>query len=78
MGSQLKMAERVSVTGIIINGALSVLKLAAGALGHSGALISDGVDSLGDVAGSVIAMTGIRLSERKADKGHPYGHERFE
>ena len=65
----------VSVAG---NTALSLLKLLAGILAHSGAMISDAVHSASDVLSSFIVIIGVKLSRRAADREHPYGHERFE
>ena len=71
-------AVRVSALCAAGNFALAAFKLAAGVIGHSGAMISDGVHSASDVLGSLVAAGGVRLSERPADATHPYGHERLE
>ena len=71
-------AVRVSLVSIGLNALLSVFKLLAGILAHSGAMISDAVHSASDVLSSVIVIVGVRLSAREADREHPYGHERFE
>jgi len=73
-----KTATRVSLVSIIGNLLLSLFKLFAGVVGHSGAMISDAVHSASDVFSSFIVIIGVRLSARKADQKHPYGHERFE
>ena len=73
-----KIVNRVSVMGIAGNIMLSVFKLVAGILGHSGAMISDAVHSLSDVFATVIAYMGVNMSKKKADQEHPYGHERME
>ena len=57
---------------------LSGFKLFAGVFGHSAAMVSDAVHSLSDVFATLIAYIGRRISEKPADKEHPYGHERFE
>ena len=71
-------AVRVSLVSIGGNALLSVFKLLAGILAHSGAMVSDAVHSASDVLSSVIVIVGVRLSAREADREHPYGHERFE
>ena len=76
--SNEQIAMRVSINTIIGNALLSVFKLFAGVMGHSAAMISDSVHSMSDVFSTVIVMIGVKLSGRKADKEHPYGHERFE
>ena len=73
-----KTATRVSLVSVAGNAALSVFKLLAGILAHSGAMISDAVHSASDVLSSFIVILGVKLSVREADRDHPYGHERFE
>ena len=73
-----KTATRVSVVSVAGNAALSLFKLLAGILAHSGAMVSDAVHSASDVLSSFIVIIGVKLSAREADREHPYGHERFE
>ena len=73
-----KTATRVSWVSIIGNSALSLIKLLAGIIAHSGAMISDAVHSASDVFSTIIVMIGVKISARDADEDHPYGHERFE
>lgn len=71
-------AIRVSTVSIIWNLVLSALKLFAGIIANSGAMISDAVHSASDVFSSFIVMIGVRISSKESDKDHPYGHERLE
>ena len=73
-----KVAVRVSVITIFMNAALVVFKLLAGIFGKSYALISDAIHSASDVFSTVIVIIGVKVSAKKADKNHPFGHERFE
>ena len=73
-----RIATRVSLYSIIVNVALSVGKLAAGILGHSAAMVSDAIHSASDVFATFIVIIGIRVSARKSDDEHEYGHERLE
>lgn len=73
-----KLAMRVSRNTIIGNLLLSAVKMAAGIFGRSASMISDAVHSCSDVISTVIVMAGIRFAGKSADRGHPYGHERFE
>lgn len=75
---KLNDAMRVSWISIGVNIILSLMKAAAGLIGHSGAMISDAIHSASDVFSTIIVMIGIRISGRDSDKGHPYGHERME
>ena len=73
-----KVAMKVSFVSIVANVILSVFKLFAGIFAHSGAMISDAVHSASDVFSTIVVIIGIRISSRKSDKEHPYGHERME
>ena len=73
-----KTALRVSMVSIIGNCLLSLFKLVAGCLAHSGAMVSDAVHSASDVFSSIIVIIGVKLSAKASDKDHPYGHERLE
>lgn len=73
-----KTAMRVSAVSIVVNLVLSVGKLLAGIFGRSGAMVSDAVHSASDVFSTFIVIIGVRISARKSDQDHPYGHERME
>ncbi len=73
-----KIAMRVSTVSIVVNIALSLFKLLAGIIAHSGAMISDAVHSASDVFSTIIVIIGVHMSERKSDHDHQYGHERLE
>ncbi len=74
----VKTAVRVSLVSIIANTVLAAGKAAAGIFAHSSAMVSDGVHSASDVFSSIIVIIGVRLSAKRSDRQHPYGHERFE
>ncbi|MTI96652.1 MAG: cation transporter [Firmicutes bacterium] len=69
---------RVSTINIMVNFVLSVIKLTAGILANSGALISDAAHSASDVFSTFIVIIGVNYSSKKSDKEHQYGHERLE
>ena len=73
-----KTAVMVSVVSILGNAVLSLGKLLAGIIAHSGAMVSDAAHSASDVFSSIIVVIGVKLSAKQADREHPYGHERFE
>lgn len=73
-----RTVRRVSVISMIGNLGLAAFKFFAGIAGKSSAMISDAVHSSSDIVGSLIVLLGAKLSGKKADKSHPYGHERFE
>ncbi|MBR6381335.1 MAG: cation transporter [Lachnospiraceae bacterium] len=73
-----RIFKKLSGVGVFGNVLLAAFKLAAGIFGRSGAMVSDAVHSLSDVFATLIAYIGVRVSRRKEDKEHPYGHERLE
>ena len=73
-----QMAMKVARNSILINILLSVFKLIAGILAMSTAMISDAIHSIADLFSTIIAIIGVKLGNKKADKNHPYGHERYE
>ena len=78
MNENTQTAMHVSKVSIAVNLLLSALKLTAGLIAHSGAMISDAVHSASDVFSTVIVMIGVKLSGKESDREHPYGHERLE
>ncbi|MGM9566982.1 MAG: cation diffusion facilitator family transporter [Clostridia bacterium] len=76
--SDKKLVMQVSVSSIVVNLVLSVIKAAAGVMAHSGAMISDAVHSASDVFSTFIVIFGYNASRKKSDTEHPYGHERME
>ena len=69
---------RVSTITLIINTLLFVFKFVAGLIAHSQAMVSDAIHSLTDSITTIIVIFGLVMSSKKADKEHPYGHERIE
>ena len=66
------------VLGSCCNLFLFIIKIIAGASIHSIAVISDAFNNLSDLGSSLISAIGSKLSGKRADKGHPYGHGRAE
>jgi len=64
--------------GIILNLLLFILKLIAGTMVNSIAVISDSFNNLSDMGSSAVSAIGIKMSNRKPDKEHPFGHGRIE
>ena len=67
-----------SITGIVCNVILFLLKLTAGFIMNSVAVISDGFNNLSDCMSCLITMLGYRLASKPADSEHPFGHGRYE
>mgnify|MGYP002510844613 CR=1 FL=1 len=73
-----KTANKVSIVTIIGNLILSLMKLFAGIFAHSSAMISDAIHSASDVFSTIVVIIGIKISSKRPDKEHPYGHARIE
>ncbi len=73
-----KIAMHVSSVSIIVNVILSLFKLLAGIISHSGAMISDAIHSASDVISTIVVIIGVQMSNKKSDHDHQYGHERLE
>jgi cation diffusion facilitator family transporter len=69
---------RVTLLGVTISVALAAIKIASGVVGHTYALVADGVESLLDVFSASVAWGSLRYSARPPDEKHPYGHGRAE
>jgi cation diffusion facilitator family transporter len=74
----MQIGQRVAVTGMIVSGALALIKILVGMEGHSTAVVADGFESAGDVIASGFVLFGLTVAAFPADKNHPYGHGRFE
>lgn len=70
--------QRATLIGAAVNIALAIAKLLAGIVGHSHALIADALESLTDIAGSLIVWSGLRIGALPPDDDHPYGHGKAE
>ena len=75
LGRQKSRAAAISIAS---NSVLIVLKLAAGLVTGSIAIITEAVHSGIDLVASVIAFFSVRAAEEPADERHPYGHAKFE
>ena len=69
---------RIALLGLLVNFTLAIIKLMAGLLGHSYALIADAVESMADIFGSVVVWGGIHIARQPPDEKHPYGHGKAE
>jgi cation diffusion facilitator family transporter len=79
--TQKQMIQRglnSSLIGIGFNFVLALVKCTTGFIGHSFALVADGIESLSDVISSAVVYVGLRLSIKPPDEDHPYGHGKAE
>lgn len=77
-GQRQKAIDRVTIGGSMVNVVLLVFKFVAGVLGGSAAMIADAVHSLSDFVTDLVVLVFIRLSGKPRDKGHDYGHGKYE
>ena len=77
-----KVREQYSVlsgtVGILCNFFLFLLKLITGLVMNSIAILSDGFNNLSDVGSSVVSVIGAKMSNKRPDHEHPFGHGRVE
>ena len=69
---------RTSAIGIAANVVLAAFKATVGILSNSIAVTLDSVNNLSDAISSIITIVGTKLSNKKADREHPFGHGRIE
>jgi cation diffusion facilitator family transporter len=74
----MQIGQRVAIAGMLVSGALALIKIVAGLAGHSTAAVADGLESAGDVIASGFVLFGLTLAAKPADEEHPYGHGRIE
>lgn len=75
---RIKYSVFAGILGIVCNFVLFVLKFTVGSIMSSIAIISDGFNNLSDMGSSVVAIIGAKLSGKKPDREHPFGHGRVE
>ena len=68
----------VTVWGAVCNMALAALKLVAGLIGKSSAMVADAVHSMSDLISDVVVIVMVKVASKGHDKGHDYGHGKFE
>jgi cation diffusion facilitator family transporter len=69
---------QAALAGMGVNAALVVVKLLAGIVGHSYALVADAIESSTDIFSSLIVWAGLRITTRPADDDYPYGYGKAE
>ncbi|MFL0248924.1 cation diffusion facilitator family transporter [Clostridium neuense] len=67
-----------SIMGLIVNFILFLIELSIGVVLNSIAVIADAFHNLADVSSSLVTLIGFKLSNKPADKNHPFGHGRVE
>lgn len=73
-----KEIYKVTLVGSFVNFLLVIFKFLAGIAGHSAAMLADAVHSLSDFITDVVVILFVRISNKPEDKGHDYGHGKYE
>jgi cation diffusion facilitator family transporter len=76
--AQTQQKSRAAGLSIFSNSVLIVLKVVAGALTGSIAIITEAVHSSIDLLASIVAFYSVRKADEPADEDHPYGHQKVE
>ncbi len=74
----MQQSYRMILWGLITNIAFAAVKIGGGIVGHSHALLADGLESLLDVLSSFLNWIACKASEKPPDAEHPYGHGKIE
>lgn len=78
MENRTRKIYRVTFVGLVLNVALSLGKLIAGVVGHSGAMVADALHSMSDMISDFVVLAFARSAGKPADKEHPKGHEFYD
>ena len=78
MQTRARRGIRAVQFGLLLNFALASVKVVAGLVGHSYALVADGVESTIDIVASLVVWGGLQIASREADEDYPFGYGRAE
>jgi cation diffusion facilitator family transporter len=78
MKSVADRGMKSAILGICVNFGLAIIKGTAGLLGHSFALVADGLESITDVFSGLAVYFGLKIAAKPPDADHPYGHGKAE
>lgn len=71
-------SRTTTLIGAAVNIVLTAIQILLGVIGHSQALIADGLHTLSDLVTDILVLVAVKHSSQKADADHPYGHSRYE
>lgn len=78
MQDRERRIRNITLWGSFVNIILTIGKIVAGVLGHSAAMIADGVHSLSDLVSDVVVLVFSHMASKEEDRHHPFGHGKFE
>ena len=73
-----RAGQRVAILSMVVSAGLAVAKISVGLRANSTAVVSDGLESAGDVLASGLVLLGLVIAAKPPDAEHPYGHGRLE
>ena len=76
--SRYQASRRVTWVSVVWNLLLTIAQIVIGVIGHSQALVADGLHTLSDFITDFMVLFALKHSRKGADEDHPYGHARFE
>jgi cation diffusion facilitator family transporter len=76
--ARYRASRRVTWVSVAWNLLLTIAQIVIGVIGHSQALVADGVHTLSDFITDFMVLFALKHSRKGADEDHPYGHARFE
>lgn len=78
MNAPGRIGRRIALGSVFVSAALAAAKIVVGLKAHSTAVVSDGIESAGDVLASGLVLFGLIMAAKPPDAEHPYGHGRLE
>lgn len=78
MEQSFAQSSKVIWIALVSNLALAAIKIIAGLLGHSDAMLAEGMNSSSDVLVTIVMLVSLRIARQPQDKEHPYGHGKAE
>ena len=78
MKNRYDESNKVTILSILLNIGLTIMKIVAGFIGNSSAIIADGLHSASDIITSIGILIGNKISRKPRDEEHQYGHEKAE
>src|SRR5574340_76008 len=73
-----RASRGIAIASMLVSAVLAATKILVGLHGNSTAVVSDGLESAGDVLTSGLVLFGLVIASKPPDQEHPYGHGRLE
>ncbi len=73
-----KRIYHVTIVGCVVNIFLAIIKMIAGVIGRSGAMVADAVHSTSDLASDIVVLLFVKIASKPKDADHNYGYGKYE